>query len=93
MRLFPIRHGGHLLLHGGMVSGAGYLLRIVARLIVALVAARLFGASLFGAFIVAIAVTEAAATASGLSTKWMLFKWLDSNAKEGGRPPGHVLLD
>jgi O-antigen/teichoic acid export membrane protein len=93
MKLFPIRHGGHLLVHGGMVSGAGYLLRIVARLIVALLAARLFGASLFGAFVVAIAVTEAAATASGLSTKWMLFKWLDSNAKDGVRPPGHVLLD
>lgn len=93
MRLSAIRDGGALFLHGGLVSGGGYFVRILSRLIVALLAARFLGVSVFGAFIVAIAVVEAAATASGLGTKWMLFKWLDANAQTGDRPPGHVVAD
>ena len=86
-------HGGRILLRGGFISGAGYILRILARLVVALFAARLFGPEVFGAFIVAIAVVEAASVSSGLSTKWMLFKWLDANHQEGRRPDAHVLID
>lgn len=82
--------GGRILLRGGFISGAGYILRMLARLAVALFAARLFGPEVFGAFVVAIAVVEAAAVASGLSTKWVLFKWLD--AKES-RPAAHVVID
>ena len=85
--------GGRILLRGGVISGAGYILRIVARLIVALFAARLFGTEVFGAFAVAIALVEAAAVAGGLSTKWMLFKWLDSNEAQERRPAAHVLID
>jgi O-antigen/teichoic acid export membrane protein len=87
------RHGGHILLRGGFISGAGYILRILARLVVALFAARLFGPKVFGAFIVAIAVVEAAAVAAGLSTKWMLFKWLDVSDREELRPAAHVVID
>ena len=89
----PSHQGGRILLCGGFISGAGYILRIAARLIVALFAARLFGPEVFGAFVVAIAVVEAAAVASGLSTKWMLFKWLDANHREKLRPPAHVVVD
>jgi O-antigen/teichoic acid export membrane protein len=89
----PSRQGGRILLRGGFISGAGYILRILARLVVALFAARLFGPKVFGAFVVAIAVVEAAAVASGLSTKWMLFKWLDANDREELRPAAHVLID
>ncbi|HEX8841174.1 MAG TPA: oligosaccharide flippase family protein [Sphingomicrobium sp.] len=85
--------GGRILLRGGFISGAGYILRIIARLSLALVAARLFGPVVFGAFIVAIAVVEAASVASGLGTKWMLFKWLDANKQEELRPDAHVLID
>ena len=86
-------HGGRILLRGGFISGAGYILRILARLVVALFAARLFGPEVFGAFVVAIAVVEAAAVGAGLSTKWMLFKWLDANHEAGSRPDAHVLID
>jgi len=86
-------HGGRILLRGGFISGGGYILRILARLVVALFAARFFGTAVFGAFVVAIAVVEAAAVAAGLSTKWMLFKWLDANHRDGRRRAAHVLID
>ena len=85
--------GGRLVLHGGLVSGLGYALRIGARLLAFLFAAWLFGATLFGAFVIAIAILDAAVIAAGLSTKWVLFKWLDENRAAGDRPDSHVLLD
>jgi O-antigen/teichoic acid export membrane protein len=79
-------------LRGAAGAGAGFAVRLGARLLLLALAGRLYGAALFGAFGIAVSTVEVLVALAGLSTKRTLFVALDE-AEEGARPPAHAALD
>ncbi|HEX6375839.1 MAG TPA: oligosaccharide flippase family protein [Allosphingosinicella sp.] len=85
--------GGPLIVRGAQASGAGFAVRLGARLLFLFVAGRLFGAAAFGAYALALATIELAVGVGSLGTKKTLFQLLDRHGEERGRPLAHILLD
>lgn len=84
---------GRLIVRAATWSGAGFAIRLGARLLFLLVAGRLFGAAAFGAFALAVAAVELAVGIGSLGTKKTLFQLLDRHGTESVRPLPHLLLD
>lgn len=83
--------GERLIMRGAQASAAGFLVRLVARLLFLLVAARLFGPAAFGAFAVAVATVELIVAAGSLGTKKTAFQLLEDGGSP--RPAAHRLID
>jgi O-antigen/teichoic acid export membrane protein len=84
-----------LVLRGALATGAGFVVKMGARLGFLLMAGWLFGAAAFGAYSLGVAVVESGVGLAGLSLKKLLFQWLDANESKGEerRPPLHVVAD
>lgn len=84
-----------LVLRGALATGAGFLVKLGARLGFLLIAGRLFGAAAFGAYSIGVAAVESGVGLAGLSLKKILFQLLDANAAAGAeaRPATHVVAD
>ena len=85
-----------LVLRGALTTGAGFLIKLGARLGFLLIAGRLFGAASFGAYSLDVAVVESGVGLAGLSLKKVIFRFLDANALDDAgerRPATHVVAD
>ena len=82
-----------LVMRGALATGAGFLVKLGARLGFLLIAGRLFGAALFGAYSLGVAVVESGVGLAGLSLKKVIFRHLDANELGERRPPTHVVAD
>ena len=82
-----------LVMRGALATGAGFALKLGARLGFLFLAGRLFGAAAFGAYALGVAAVESGVGLAGLSLKKVLFQLLDANHAEGERPDAHVLFD
>jgi O-antigen/teichoic acid export membrane protein len=84
-----------LVLRGAAATGAGFALRLGARLGMLFLAGRLFGPRAFGAYALGVAAVESGVGLAGLSLKRVLFQLLDDNraAGEAARPDTHIVLD
>ena len=85
-----------LVLRGALATGAGFLVKLGARLGFLLIAGRLFGAASFGAYSLGVAVVESGVGLAGLSLKKVIFRFLDANALDDAgerRPATHVVAD
>lgn len=82
-----------LVMRGALATGAGFVLKLGARIGFLLLAGRLFGAAAFGAYALGVAAVESGVGLAGLSLKKVLFQLLDDNRAAGERPDAHVLLD
>ena len=84
-----------LVLRGAAATGAGFAMRLGARLGMLFLAGRLFGPRAFGAYALGVAVVESGVGLAGLSLKRVLFQLLDDNQAAGGaaRPDTHIVLD
>lgn len=80
-----------LVMRGAVATGAGFALRLGARVGFLFLAGRLFGARTFGQYALGVAAVESGVGLAGLSLKKVLFQLLDDNA--GARPDAHVVLD
>ncbi len=82
-----------LVVRGAFATGAGFLVKLGARLGLLLIAGRLFGAAAFGAYSIGVAAVESGVGLAGLSLKKVIFQFLDANAASGERPATHVVAD
>ncbi len=82
-----------LVLRGALATGAGFLVKLGARLGFLLIAGRLFGAAAFGAYSIGVAAVESGVGLAGLSLRKVIFQLLDANAAAGKRPATHVVAD
>lgn len=84
-----------LVLRGAAATGAGFAMRLGARLGMLFLAGRLFGPRAFGAYALGVAAVESGVGLAGLSLKRVLFQWLDDNraAGEAARRDVHIVLD
>ena len=82
-----------LVMRGALATGAGFALRLGARLGFLLLAGQLFGARVFGAYALGVAAVESGVGLAGLSLKKVLFQLLDENAASSVRPNAHIVLD
>lgn len=85
-----------LVMTGALATGAGFAIKLGARLGLLVIAGRLFGAALFGAYSLGVAVVESSVGLAGLSLKKVIFRYLDANAMADAadrRPPTHVVAD
>ena len=82
-----------LVLRGAMATGAGFVVKLGARLGFLLIAGRLFGAAAFGAYSIGVAAVESGVGFAGLSLKKVIFQLLDANAATEARPASHVVAD
>ena len=82
-----------LVLRGAFATGAGFLVKLGARLGFLLIAGRLFGAATFGAYSIGVAAVESGVGFAGLSLKKVIFQLLDANAAGESRPATHVVAD
>lgn len=86
-----------LVMRGAFATGAGFLVKMGARIGFLLIAGRLFGPALFGAYSLGVAVVESGVGLAGLSLKKVIFQLLDAN--EAGEPddsrrsPTHIVAD
>lgn len=80
-----------LVMRGALATGAGFALRLGARLGLLFIAGQLFGATAFGAYALGVAAVESGVGLAGLSLKKVLFQLLDDN--RGVRADAHVVLD
>lgn len=82
-----------LVVRGALATGAGFAVRLGARLGFLFLAGRLFGAAAFGAYSLGVAAVESGVGLAGLSLKKVIFQLLDANHASGERPDTHVVLD
>ena len=88
-----------LVMRGALATGAGFALRLGARLGFLFLAGRLFGAKAFGQYALGVAAVESGVGLAGLSLKKVLFQLLDDNrgpsasSGQAKRPDAHVVLD
>ena len=82
-----------MVVRGALATGAGFLVKLGARLGFLLIAGRLFGAATFGAYSIGVAAVESGVGLAGLSLKKVIFQLLDANVAARERPATHVVAD